>query len=141
MANIKNPKRKIMLIPEVKIITTHEKTTRRVWPISGCIINSNEITNIKTIDNKYSTKRLELLLLQRIVANITIKNGFNNSIGWNLGKNNKSIHLFDPFTSIPIIGTKNNKIREIKNKKIEYLNSCPLLRVEKITIIKTPIKI
>ena len=61
-------------------------------------------------------------MLQRIVANITIKNGFNISIGWNLGKKNKSIHLFDPFTSIPIIGTKNNEIKEIKKRIIEYLN-------------------
>jgi hypothetical protein len=57
------------------------------------------------------------------VANITIKNGFNTSIGWNLGKKNKSIHLFDPFTSIPTIGTKNKEIKEIKKRIIEYLNS------------------
>ena len=48
-----------------------------------------------------------------------IKKGFNNSIGWNLGKKNKSIHLFDPFTSTPIIGTKNKEIKAIKKKKYE----------------------
>ena len=42
-----------MLIPEVKIKTAQEKTTRRVWPISGCIIRSKEIIDTKTIDNKY----------------------------------------------------------------------------------------
>ena len=74
------------------------------------------------------------MLLQRIVANITIKNGFNSSIGWNLGKKNKSIHLFDPFTSMPIIGTKNKEIREIKKNMIEYLNSWSVSIEEKIKL-------
>ena len=55
---------------------------------------------------------MEIFLLQRMVANIIIKNGFSISIGWNLGKKNKSIHLFDPLTSTPIIGTKIKEIRE-----------------------------
>ena len=76
-----------------------------------------------------------------MVANITIKNGFNNSIGWNLGKKYKSIHLLDPFTSIPIIGTKNNEIKEIKKSIIENLNNWSLLMEEKIKIINIPIKI
>ena len=59
-----------------------------------------------------------------MVANIIIKNGFNISIGWNLGKKNKSIHLFDPLTSTPIIGTRNNEVNEIKKRIIEYLNNC-----------------
>ena len=80
-------------------------------------------------------------MLQRIVANITIKNGFNNSIGWNLGKKNKSIHLLDPLTSIPIIGTKNNDINEIKKSIIENLNNWLVLMEEKIKIINIPIKI
>jgi hypothetical protein len=42
-----------MLIPEVKINITHVKITRSVWPISGCIIKSNEIIDIRIIDNKY----------------------------------------------------------------------------------------
>ena len=48
-----------------------------------------------------------------------IKNGFNNSIGWNLGKKNKSIHRLDPLTSIPIIGTKNKEIKVTKKRKYE----------------------
>ena len=76
-----------------------------------------------------------------MVANITIKNGFNNSIGWNLGKKYKSIHLLDPFTSIPIIGTKNNEIKEIKKSIIENLNNWSVLMEEKIKIINIPIKI
>jgi len=130
-----------MLIPDVKIKTAHEKITKRVWPISGCLIKSKEIIDIKIIDNKYFKKRFELLLLQRIVANITIKNGFNTSIGWNLGKKNKSIHLFEPFTSIPIIGTKNKEIKETKKRIIEYLNNWSVLIEEKIKIINIPIHI
>ncbi len=45
-----------------------------------------------------------------------IKNGFTNSIGWNLGNKYKSIHLLDPLTSIPINGTKIKNIKE--NAKI-----------------------
>ena len=78
---------------------------------------------------------------QRMVANTTIKKGFNTSIGWNLGKKNKSIHLFDPFTSMPMIGTKNKEIREIKKKIIEYLNNWLVLIDEKIKIINIPIQI
>ena len=43
-----------------------------------------------------------------------IKNGFNNSIGWNLGNKYKSIHRLALFTSTPIIGTKNKEINVIK---------------------------
>ena len=75
-----------------------------------------------------------------MVANIIIKNGFNISIGWNLGKKNKSIHLFDPLTSAPIIGTKNNEIKEIKKRITEYLNSWSVLIEEKIKIINIPIQ-
>ena len=120
MAKVKIAKRKYILIPEVKIKTAHEKTTSSVCPISGWITRSNEIIEIKIIDSKY-LEIIFVLLLQRIVAKIIIKNGFKTSIGWNLGKKNKSIHLFEPLTSIPIIGTKNNEIREIKKRKIEYL--------------------
>ena len=37
-----------------------------------------------------------------------------NSTGCILGKKNKSNHLFDPLTSIPTIGTKNNIIKDKK---------------------------
>ena len=76
-----------------------------------------------------------------MVANIIIKNGFSISIGWNLGKKNKSIHLFDPLTSTPIIGTRNNDVSEIKKRIIEYLNNCSVLNEEKIKIIDIPIPI
>ena len=38
-------------------------------------------------------------------------------MGWNLGKKNKSNHLFDPLTSIPIKGT-NNKLKNVTKNKI-----------------------
>ena len=76
-----------------------------------------------------------------MVANIIIKNGFSISIGWNLGKKNRSIHLFDPLTSAPIIGTRNNEINVTKKRIIEYLNSWSVLIEEKTKIINTPIQI
>ena len=73
-----------------------------------------------------------------MLANIIIKNGFNNSTGWNLGKENKSIHLFDPFTSIPIIGTKNKDIKAIKKRILEYLNNWSVLIEEKVKMTQNP---
>ena len=40
----------------------------------------------------------------------------------NLGKKGKSIHLLEPLTSKPIIGTKTKKIKQIKNNNIDILN-------------------
>ena len=64
-------------------------------------------------------KYLKYSLLFWIVSindNDTIKKGLTISTGWNLGKNIKSSHLFEPFTSIPKKGT-NSKLRNaIKNK-------------------------
>ena len=70
-----------------------------------------KIVAIIKIESKYLEKIFALLL--RTVAKIIIKKGFKTSIGWNLGKKNKSIHLFEPFTSIPIIGTNNKENKEI----------------------------
>ena len=139
--NKEKPKRKRIFIPEVKINTAQENITSKVWPISGWIIKNKEIIETIKIDIKYLKYRLEILLLQRMVANIIIKNGFSISIGWNLGKKNRSIHLFDPLTSAPIIGTRNNEINETKKRIIEYLNSWSVLIEEKTKIINTPIQI
>ena len=49
-----------------------------------------------------------------------IKKGFKTSTGWNLGKKTKSIHLLEPFTSMPITGTKNRERKDIK-KRIIFL--------------------
>ena len=104
----------------MKIRADQQNTTNKVWPISGWAIKSKEITDIKIIDMKYLNKIFDLIS-HKIVAKIIIKNGFRTSIGWNLGKKNKSIHLLEPLTSTPTNGTKNKEISEIKKRKIEYL--------------------
>ena len=137
--NKKIAKRKYIFIPEVKIKTAQEKTTNKVCPISGWIISNNEIVEIRKAENKYF-EIIFNLLLQKIIARITTKKGFKTSIGWNLGKKNKSIHLFDPFTSTPIIGTKTRDNIEIKNRITEYFNNLFVSNEEKIKIIIIPIK-
>ena len=72
---------------------------------------------------------------------IIIINGFKTSIGWNLGKNRKSIHLFEPLTSIPIKGTKAKKIKKIKNNIIDILYKFFWFKDEKKIMKKIPIKV
>ena len=122
----------------MNIRTAQEKTTNRVWPISGWIIKNKEIVDIKIVDVKYFNKIFNLIL-HKIVAKITTKNGFKTSIGWNRGKKNKSIHLFEPLTSIPMNGTKSKEINEIKNRKIEYLYNWSEFKEENIKIRNIPI--
>ena len=57
-----------------------------------------------------------LFWIVNISDKATIKKGFTISTGWNLGKNIKSSHLFDPFTSIPRKGTSSKLKNETKNK-------------------------
>ena len=130
--------KKYKLIPEQNIKTDHEKTTNNVWPMSGWIISSKETKVIKIVDAKYLNKIL-VLFLHKIIARITIKKGFTISMGWNLGKKNKSIHLLDPLTSMPIIGTKNKESNEIKKRIIENLYNLSWFKDEKIKIKITPI--
>ena len=122
----------------MKIRAAQQNTTNKVWPISGWDIKSKEITDIKIIDIKYLNKIFDLIS-QKIVAKIIIKNGFKTSMGWNLGKKNKSIHLLEPFTSMPINGTKNKEISEIKKRKIEYLYNWSEFKEENIKIRDIPI--
>ena len=67
-----------------------------------------------------------------------IVKGFKSSIGWNLGKNKKSNHLFEPFTSTPIIGTNIKKNKQIMNKKKENLIKFLCSNNEKKIIKKNP---
>ena len=122
----------------MKIRADQQNTTNKVCPISGWAIKSKEITDIKIIDIKYLNKIFDLIS-QKIVAKIIIKNGFKTSIGWNLGKKNKSIHLLEPLTSIPMNGTKNKEISEIKKRKIEYLYNWSEFKEENIKIRHIPI--
>ena len=101
----------------MKIRVAQQNTTSKVWPISGWAIKSKEITDIKIVDIKYLNKIFDLIS-QKIVAKIIIKNGFRTSMGWNLGKKNKSIHLLEPLTSTPMNGTKNKEISETKKRII-----------------------
>ena len=78
--------------------------------------------------------------LLRIKLIKTIKNGFTNSIGWNLGKKYKSIHLWALFTSMPIIGTRNREIRENKKMNGVILKRFSSLIRDKIKIIIIPRK-
>ena len=94
--------------------------------------------DIKTIDIKYLNKIFDLIS-QKIVAKIIIKNGFKTSIGWNLGKKNKSIHLLEPLTSTPMNGTKNKEISETKKRIIEYLYNWSEFNDENIKIRDIPI--
>ena len=122
----------------MNIRVAQQNTTNKVWPISGCDIKSKEIIDIKIIDMKYLNKIFDLIS-HRIVAKIIIKNGFKTSMGWNLGKKNKSIHLLEPLTSIPTNGTKNKETNEIKKRKIEYLYNWSEFKEENIKIRDIPI--
>ena len=106
--------------------------------MSGWTINNKEIKEIKIVDAIYLNNIFNLLL-HKIVAKIITKNGFRTSIGWNLGKKNKSIHLLEPFTSTPMNGTKNKETNEIKNRKIEYLYNWSEFNEENIKISDIPI--
>ena len=53
-----------------------------------------------------------------MVARKIIVKGLTSSIGWNLGKKNKSSQRFDPLTSAPIIGTNAKKMKENMNSGI-----------------------
>ena len=80
--------------------------TNNVWPISGCKNSKRIIGRIASKLKRYLTYLLEYFSEVSIIDNMTIKNGLRISIGWNLGKKNISIHLWEPLTSTPIIGTK-----------------------------------
>ena len=67
------------------------------------------------------------------------KKGFKVSIGWNLGKEPRSNHLFDPLTSIPNKGTRNKLIKVIRNNMTDSLIKMFWSSREKIKIINIPI--
>ena len=73
------------------------------------------------------------------VDTVIMKKGLTISIGWNIGKKPKPIHLFDPFTSIPINDTKTKVINEITNKIIDALNKSSSLMNENNIRIVMPI--
>ena len=127
-----------ILTPEVKTKIDQVNKINKVWPMSGWINNKLEINNVIRKENEYFKIILIRFSVLNIVARKIIKKGFNNSIGWNLGKINRSIHLFDPFTSTPIKGTKNNEIKIIKNNIKENFNSLIESIFDNKTIIVIP---
>ena len=110
-------------MPDIKIRIDQIEKIKSGWPISGWRARSKATHNVVKNVKKYFTWIFEYFLLLKIKLIKIIKNGFTNSIGWNLGKKSKSIHLFEPFTSIPINGTEIRKINEIKKINKEYLKS------------------
>ena len=112
--------KKNILIPEIKIKTNQLKPIKRVWPISGWSIKRLDINIVNRKDKKYFKLKFVYLREQIIILIITIKKGFTNSIGCILGSTNKSIHLFEPLISTPIIGTSNSKTND-KQKNISEI--------------------
>ena len=108
-------------MPDTKIRVNHIIAISKVWPKSGCEINNNKVGKSIRLLRKYLKYKL-FLFRHNKVDTVIIKKGLIISIGWNVGKKPKPIHLFDPFTSIPINGTKNKIINEIANKIIDALN-------------------
>ena len=80
--------------------------TKNVWPISGCKNNKRIIGMIVIKLKRYLAYLLEYFSDVSIIDSMIIKNGLRISTGWNLGKKNISIHLLEPLTSTPKIGTK-----------------------------------
>ena len=113
--------KKNILIPEIKIKTNQLKPIKRVWPISGWSIKRHDINIVNKKDKKYFKLKLVYFWEQIIILIITIKKGFTNSIGCILGKIGKSIHLFEPLISIPIMGTSNNKTNDKQKNITEIL--------------------
>ena len=131
----------MILIPDVKIKIDQLKKTKRVWPISGCIANNKATANVVKKENKYFIYIFVYFWLAKIKLIKIIKKGLTSSIGWNLGKKYMSIHLLEPFTSTPIIGTRIKKIKEIKKIKIENFKSFNWFIDERKKITNIPKKI
>ena len=113
--NIKNIKDN-RFIPETNIRLNQRDSIKNVCPISGCKNSKRIIGMIAIRLKRYLTYLLEYFSDVSIIDNMIIKNGLSISIGWNLGKKNISIHLLEPLTSTPIIGTK-IKVQNIITKE------------------------
>tara|TARA_B100000941_G_scaffold233585_1_gene176139 strand:+ start:112 stop:438 length:327 start_codon:yes stop_codon:yes gene_type:complete len=108
-------------MPDTKIKLNHTDETNKVCPMSGCKANKSIIgktINVLRANFKYLFK---VNLDPKINDKNIIKKGFKNSIGWNLGKIEKSNHLLEPLTSTPKNGTNNKDIKKIIKKTIAIL--------------------
>ena len=106
--------------------------------MSGWATNNKAIIKVNKKENKYFKYTFLYFSLLKIRLIKIIKKGLTSSIGWNLGKKYKSIHLWALFTSTPMIGTKNNDIKEMRKITGEILNSFSLFIEDKIKIIIMP---
>ena len=70
-----------------------------------------------------------------------MQNGLINSTGWNLGRNGKSNHLFEPLTSSPTKGTRKSKKNDKIKKNIDIFIRKSSLTNENINMIDRPNKI
>ena len=101
-----------------------------VGSINNINLNTLELPNINNINigkiikklKKYLKYKLLFTSEDKIEAIIIIVKGFKTSIGWNRGKNTKSIHLLDPLTSIPINGTSNKAVKQTIKRIFEAKN-------------------
>ena len=112
-----------MLTPEINTVNTQLPISKIDWPKSGWstnrIITEHKSKKLK----KYLTWEFFNFSKVNIFTVISIKNGFNISIGCNL-KNYKSNQRLAPFTSIPIIGTRAKKMKErIKSGMMSFFNN------------------
>ena len=137
----KNMKNSIRFTPETKINASQVAKIKIVWPISGCEINNKIIGDkIKKL-YRYFKYRFVLLSKLNTKAITTIVKGFKTSIGWNLGKKNNSIHLFDPFTSIPTKGTSKSAMKQITKRNLEIKNNFLIFKYDIKKTIQKPIDI
>ena len=135
---VKKEKKNIKFIPDTNTKVNQVKIINSVCPISGCEIKSKIIGNTIPSVKRYFKYKLFLFFKLKIIDIIIIKKGFTNSIGWNLGKNGKSNHLEDPFTSTPIKGI-NAKVKSvIENDIIDTLIRVFWSMKEKVIITDIP---
>ena len=133
-----------ILNPDTNIIASQDSINNKLCPRSGWLTNNTII--IKRLKNEIKYLLWMLMLSLRIIvfATKSMNKGFTSSIGWNLGKNKNWIHLFDPFTSTPIKGTKKRKTIEMIKKGVSsfiiFLFSWIEIKINKKSEIKTKTK-
>ena len=88
-------------------------------PKSGSNINNKQQDRVKNIDFKSEVRSFSCIF-DKIFALRMTKNGFKISDGCN-EKPMKYSHLFEPFMSVPMNNTRNNREINTKNATFEYL--------------------